>query len=178
MFSFPVRRAGPSDAEAISALAIETFPLGCPPTTDSRDIAQFAAAELTPARFAGFLADTNVEILLAEAADGLAGFAMIVYTQPHKMLASHGDSIAEVRKFYVHPRFHGLGVANALMKEAMTRLSSKKAVWLSVLVSNARAQAFYKRWGFQVIGQQQFRVGNDVQDDFVMSRFNAPDISD
>src|SRR5689334_19940351 len=76
-----VRPATSRDADAISALAITTFPLGCPPGTDPHDIAAHAARELTPERFRAYIADPQATALVAHVGDGhfgsvLAGYAI------------------------------------------------------------------------------------------------------
>jgi len=43
-------------------------------------------------------------------------------------------------------------------------------VWLSVYSENPRAIAFYKKWGFHIAGSQEFLVGADPQQDFLMRR--------
>jgi ribosomal protein S18 acetylase RimI-like enzyme len=41
---------------------------------------------------------------------------------------------------------------------------------LGVWEHNPRALAFYKRWGFEIVGRQAFLLGQDLQQDFVMVR--------
>jgi ribosomal protein S18 acetylase RimI-like enzyme len=44
------------------------------------------------------------------------------------------------------------------------------ALWLAVYARNARAVAFYRRHGFRVAGTSTFRLGAEVQDDWIMTR--------
>jgi ribosomal protein S18 acetylase RimI-like enzyme len=175
MHALHLRLATPADADSISALAIATFPLGCPPGTDPKDIELHVSRELTPDRFRSFIADHAVTLLLADAGDALAGFTMFVRKTPHALLSGADTaSSAELRKFYVDPRFHGHGIAHALMQRALDLVAPETSViWLSVNASNPRAQSFYRKFGFEVIGKQQFVVGNDPQDDLIMLRKNA-----
>jgi tRNA (guanine37-N1)-methyltransferase len=43
-------------------------------------------------------------------------------------------------------------------------------VWLGVNQHNARAQRFYAKSGFAVVGVKHFTVGSVLEDDFVMER--------
>ena len=43
-------------------------------------------------------------------------------------------------------------------------------VWLGVWERNARAIAFYARWGFIDVGAQPFQLGADRQTDRIMAR--------
>jgi ribosomal protein S18 acetylase RimI-like enzyme len=44
------------------------------------------------------------------------------------------------------------------------------SVWLSSWELNERANAFYEKWQFKVVGNQKFTVGRDIQNDFILSR--------
>ena len=166
-----IRRAVPADAEAISALAIATFPLGCPPGTDPADIAAHSARELTPEKFRAYIADPQATTLVAHVGSELAGYAIFIRGEAQPLLPNdQAETLAEVRKFYVDPRFHGAGIAAELMRRELEAHAEAAAVWLSVNAENRRAQIFYGKFGFQVIGTQQYRVGNDLQDDLVMCR--------
>jgi len=43
-------------------------------------------------------------------------------------------------------------------------------LWLGVWERNARAIAFYRKQGFEVVGEQEFMLGADRQRDLVMAR--------
>jgi diamine N-acetyltransferase len=45
-----------------------------------------------------------------------------------------------------------------------------KAVWLSSWELNHRANAFYKKWEFEIVGRAKFKVGSDIQNDFIFVR--------
>jgi ribosomal protein S18 acetylase RimI-like enzyme len=42
-------------------------------------------------------------------------------------------------------------------------------LWLGVWERNARALAFYSRWGFTEVGEMHFLLGNDPQRDLVLA---------
>ena len=50
------------------------------------------------------------------------------------------------------------------------RFRGYHSVWLSSWELNDRANAFYKKWGFKIVGTQKFTVGSDIQSDFILSR--------
>jgi ribosomal protein S18 acetylase RimI-like enzyme len=170
-----VRQAVAADADRLSAFAISTFHLGGPPETDPNDIAVFIASHLTAERFRSYLTDRNTGVFVADAESDIAGYAMLVRQKSHALLAQRDvAATSELSKFYVHPRFHGRGVSEALMRNAIEfARPSGRMIWLSVLSSNERALAFYRKWGFEIIGRQGMLVGKDLQDDFVMCRVSA-----
>ena len=57
-----------------------------------------------------------------------------------------------------------------LAVEAQARRRGARELWLGVWERNARAQAFYRKCGFEKVGTQIFVVGTDPQTDHVMMR--------
>ncbi len=79
---------------------------------------------------------------------------------------------AELARFYVDARFHGRGVAQAMMAEVF-RIASRRdaaALWLSVWQDQPQAVRFYEKEGFRIVGQLVFVVGDDPKDDWLMER--------
>jgi ribosomal protein S18 acetylase RimI-like enzyme len=165
-FESKIHRATRDDSEDLSRLATALFPLGCPANTPAEDLLAFTSRELTAQRFCEFIDDARNAILLARVSNQLAGFALVAQAPAPQQ--SRAD--VELRKFYIDTPFHGTGLANALMKEALAiaEAASKAGIWLSVFSGNPRAIAFYKRWGFRIIGAQTFVVGTDHQQDYLM----------
>jgi diamine N-acetyltransferase len=165
-----VRCAIRDDAEQLSAFAAEVFPLGGRPGADPRDLAQYIATELTAECFRRLIEDPNAILCVAEMADHICGYALLLRSSPHPHI--EGVTPAEVRKFYVAPPQHGRGLADQLMRRALASLERDRltVVWLSVYSENPRAIAFYQKWGFHIVGSHEFCVGADRQQDFLMRR--------
>lgn len=161
-----IRRATAADAEALSRLSAAIFPLGCPANTRPEDLAEYIDRELTPERFRALQENERIAILLVEIGGRPAGYAMVEQGSTHPQLPR---AWRELRKFYIDAEYHGRGVANALMQEVLATVGDG-SLWLSVFSGNPRAIAFYTRWGFRVAGQQEFVVGTDRQQDYLMQR--------
>ena len=107
-------------------------------------------------------------ILIVNISDKIAGYALIARgSAPPHMQVSAG---LELRKFYIDAAFHGRGVAKALMKEVLAIAADGRegTLWLSVFSGNERAISFYKKCGFSIAGTQDFIVGTDCQQDYLM----------
>lgn len=165
-----IRRAMTADTEALSAFAAAVFPLGGRPGADPLDLAHYIAAELTVKCFRAWIEDPNAIMLVAEMEDQICGYVLVLRLSPHPQIED--SESAELRKLYVAPAHHGRGVADELMRQALASLERDRraAVWLSVFSENPRALAFYKKWGFRIVGTQLFLVGADPQRDFLMRR--------
>ena len=165
-----IRRAVIADALALSRLSAALFPLGCPANTEPEDLAEYIGRELTPQRFCELFEDDRHLILVVNISDRLAGYALVAHgSAPPQMPLSGG---AELRKFYIDAEYHGRGVADALMKKvlAISAGEGEGRLWLSVFSGNERAISFYRKWGFRIAGAQDFLVGTDWQQDYLMRR--------
>ena len=82
------------------------------------------------------------------------------------------DIVAELSKLYVLADFHGQGVAAKLMDATLAVAVEWGAtrVWLGVNKQNLRAQRFYIKRGFAINGTRIFRLGEHVEDDYLMVR--------
>lgn len=47
---------------------------------------------------------------------------------------------------------------------------NKHKIWLGVWEHNPRAQAFYKRHGFKVVGEHHFQTGDVTDTDLIMEK--------
>lgn len=176
MRSVSVRRAEPSDAEALAALAAVTFPLACPPSMPAEDHRAFIAAHLTAAHFDTHLRAPGHLVDVLDDSGALVGYSLTVCGEP--LDAGLAAALADpahtgyLSKFYLHPDAQGGGLAPRLMDAVVegARESGAAGVVLGVNGENTRAQSFYRRMSFEVIGERTFTVGQRVENDLVMYR--------
>ena len=78
----------------------------------------------------------------------------------------------EISKIYVRVSAHGSGLAQELMSVAVesARDEGAQSVWLGVNQQNERANSFYERSGFLVVGERRFQVGESLEEDFVREK--------
>ncbi len=163
------------DAVELAAVAARTFPLACPPSVALSDVAAFVDANLSDARFADYLADPQRLIFTTSDQGRITGYAMLisgVSDDPDVQRAVDIRPAIELSKMYVLPAQHGSGAAAALMKAALTTAAERGdgCVWLGVNQKNTRAQQFYVKSGFTVSGHRIFRLGDHLENDYVMVR--------
>jgi len=160
------RTATPDHAPALAAFAaqtfIETFAHLYPP----EDLAAYLAKSYAPAIQREELSDPAIGTWLALRDGALVGYAM---AGPVDVKIAHGAHDRELYRLYVAGAVKGAGVAQALMRKvlAWSKDANAEALWLSVWESNKRAQAFYKRYGFEHIGEHKFMVGCVADRDFI-----------
>ena len=167
-----LRRAAANDSAALSRFSSRVFSLSCPQTAPA-DLAEYIAGELNPAQWEAILGDPTQVTLVAEMSSAIVGYAVIALEREHPELEVKGT--AEFRKLYVEAAQHGTGVGAQLFEDALALAEAhRRPVWLGVFQQNPRAIAFYKKYGFEIVGEQLFQVGKDPQRDYLMLRPAGP----
>ncbi|MBV8929249.1 MAG: GNAT family N-acetyltransferase [Mycobacteriaceae bacterium] len=159
----------------LADIAARTFPLACPPSLTRNNIGAFIDENLCAARFADYLTDPDRVVLAAAQNGRIIGYAMLirgVVDDPDVQRAVATRPSAELSKIYVLPESHGAGASHALMDAALSHAldMGARSVWLGVNQRNERAQRFYVKHRFRVTGTKTFRVGAQIENDYVMVR--------
>jgi ribosomal protein S18 acetylase RimI-like enzyme len=166
-----VRAATAGDAGVLAALAERTFRDAFGGSNAPADMDAHCARAYSEAQQAGEIADPSMDTLVAETGDGtLVGFAMVREGPAPEVV--RGPLPIELWRIYVDRAHHGHGVAQALMEASLdaARRRGGATIWLGVWERNPRAQAFYRKMGFDVVGTHTFLLGSDPQTDHVMAQ--------
>jgi ribosomal protein S18 acetylase RimI-like enzyme len=170
-----IRRATPADVHALSVVAAATFPLACPPGTNAENISSFLEENLSVKSFGTYLSAPDHRLWLCEADYLVVGYAMSVHAPPGDPDIAHAvtrQPCVELSKIYVDSAQHGGGVAVALLAAVLQEAqdAGAQSMWLGVNKNNARANRFYEKNGFTVVGTRSFRVGDSLEEDFVREK--------
>lgn len=116
------------------------------------------------------LHDSQSLFLIAEVAGAPAGYAKLQEGAPPECISD--PQAIELSRLYVEPQHLGSGVGPALMQGCLAeaRQRGHRTVYLGVWEHNHRAQAFYRKWGFEKVGEHIFMMGNEAQTDWWMER--------
>ena len=153
----------------LADLARTTFYDAFAATNDPADMALHLERAYGVAQQTAELLDTGITTLLVEKDRNAIAYAQI--RNHHVPECVTGVTPLELWRFYVDRRWHGQGVAPALMERVKSeaRLRGAGTLWLGVWEHNDRARAFYAKCGFSDVGQHIFLFGTDPQTDRVMS---------
>ncbi len=167
-----IRRATPRHAGVLHALAAATFPLASPDDSRREDLDAFIAEHLSAARFGDYLRDSSRILFLALLEGVAVGYSMLVKGEPYSEEAARAVAsrpTVELSKIYVRPEQHRSGVAASLMATTVRAAADTgaRSVWLGVNQRNARANRFYEKQGFRIVGTKPFLVGSQPYIDFV-----------
>jgi ribosomal protein S18 acetylase RimI-like enzyme len=169
--AFVIRPAELSDAAALAEFGARTFYETFAAANTAEDMRLHLASAWSLQRQRAEIADPALDTLLACADDGaLAAFAQLLVESAPAAVPTLRP--IELKRFYVDSPWHGTGLARELMLavDAQARRRGAREMWLGVWERNVRAQAFYRKCGFEKTGTQTFVVGTDPQTDHVMVR--------
>ncbi|MEP5566659.1 MAG: N-acetyltransferase [Halioglobus sp.] len=164
-----LRRAVESDAAAVAKLAELTFRQTFAVENSANDMDQHCQTSFGPAIQQAEITDPNTVFILAESAGEMIGFCQLRLSSPKDCVP--GKAQAEVYRIYVLSDWHGQGVAQSIMTEAMAAAATNgsDAVWLGVWEHNHKAIRFYQKHDFDVVGEHEFHLGKDIQRDLVLA---------
>lgn len=165
-----IRRATAADAPMLAELAARTFHDAFAKDNKAEDIDAYMSVAFTPGQLASELDAPANTFFVAEIEATPVGYAQLRAGDAPACVA--GPDPVEVSRLYVSQDWHGRGVGEALMRAcvAEARAAGRRTLWLGVWEHNPRAQAFYRKWGFRVVGSHVFVLGSDPQTDLLMER--------
>ncbi|HMV51708.1 MAG TPA: GNAT family N-acetyltransferase [Blastocatellia bacterium] len=165
-----IRLATIADAEMLAALAARTFYYAFADMNTPENMQAYMAKAFTIPQLTAELSDPQARFLIAEVDGVPAGYAKLLAGAPPACVS--GAKPIELVRLYVDQNVQGSGVAGDLMQACLDEARSlgHRTIYLGVWEHNHRAQAFYFRWNFRVIGSHIFQMGSDPQLDWLMER--------
>jgi diamine N-acetyltransferase len=165
-----IRRAEEDDAPALSALAEKTFRDAFADSNTTANMQLHCSANYGQALQLAEIRDSSLETWVVDSDSRLAAYVQLRLEATSPMIS--GERPVEIERFYVDALHHGAGLAHQLMAHVVARAEAagSTVLWLGVWERNARAQAFYRKWRFDVAAEHIFMVGKDPQRDLVMRR--------
>lgn len=167
-----IRHAAIDDAKLLTDLASTTFwdAFAHHPKNAPDDLNHYMRQAFNVDQIAAELTDANSIFLIALFDDKPAGYSkLIVGSVEDDITAEHP---IELSRLYSHQEFLGKGVGQSLMDSCFefAKSNDHDVVWLGVWEYNPRAQRFYEKNGFRVVGRHTFQLGSDPQTDLLMQK--------
>lgn len=172
MANIHIRQATHDDAKSLTDLAYTTFwdAFAHHPKNAPDDLNHYMRQAFNLEQISSELADPSSVFLIAEIDGKAAGYAKLI-------IGSTEDDITaarpiELSRLYSHQEYVGKGVGQNLMDACFERARrhDHDVMWLGVWEFNPRAQRFYEKNGFQVVGEHTFLLGSDPQTDLLMQK--------
>ncbi len=136
-----------------------------------QDLAAYLEEAHSERAIAAELANPQRLYRLAVRGDELLGYCKLGLTCGFPDHA-RGSKPVELKQLYTAPGATGQGIGAALMDWAMAEARERGAdeMQLSVWSGNHGAQRFYARYGFEKVADITFRVGEQIDEEFLFAR--------
>jgi len=166
-----LRPATLADVPALAALGRESFRAAFAHLYRPQDLAAFLDEVYSDATVAEEVAGRECVHRLAFENGRLIGYCKL--RQP-SWYAEHSDAADPIAlgQLYADPSATGRGVGAALMDWAIAEAQARgcDAIQLSVWSGNLGAQRFYARYGFAKIAEIHFKVGEQLDEEFLFEK--------
>ena len=170
MDQLSIRQATADDAKLLTDLAYTTFwdAFAHHPKNAPEDLNHYMRQAFSLEQITAELADDKSIFLIAEIGEEPAGYAKIIVGNIEPGVTA--ERPIELNRLYSHQKFLGQGVGQRLMDACFERAKEedRDVMWLGVWEFNPRAQRFYEKNGFRVVGSHTFILGSDPQTDLLM----------
>jgi len=167
-----IRQAVREDAELLTDLAYTTFwdAFHDHPKNAPHDLEAYMQEAFSVEHIRSELEDAESVFLVAEMNGELAGYAKLIFESTEPDIIAEWP--VELSRLYSHQKFLGRGVGQALMDACFARAkeAGRDVIWLGVWEYNPRAQRFYEKNGFRLVGKHTFLLGSDPQTDLLMQK--------
>ncbi|MEO7248427.1 MAG: GNAT family N-acetyltransferase [Novosphingobium sp.] len=171
MSQIALRAATQTDIPALSRLATASFVDKFGPMYSAQDLADFLGEVMSERAIAAEIANPARLYRLATRDGELAAYCKLglVCGFPEH---ARGSNVLELKQLYTAPGLIGGGIGTLLMDWAMAEFAARAAdeVQLSVWSGNLGAQKFYTRYGFEKIADTTFRVGGQLDEEFLFAK--------
>ena len=172
MHNIQIHQATADDAQLLTDLAYTTFwdAFAHHPRNAPDDLAHYMRQAFNLKQTMEELADEKSLFLIAEIEGEAAGYAKLIFDTTEPEIIAEWP--IELNRLYSHQKFLGQGVGQALMDACLARAveAGRDVMWLGVWEYNPRAQRFYEKNGFTVVGKHTFQLGSDPQTDLLMQK--------
>ena len=167
-----IRQATHDDAKLLTDLSYTTFwdAFAHHPKNAPDDLAHYMRQAFNAEQITAELADPMSIFLIAELDGKPAGYAKLIFGSIEPGITA--ERPVELSRLYSHQEYLGKGVGQNLMDACFDRAceDGRDVMWLGVWEYNPRAQRFYEKNGFRVVGRHTFQLGSDPQTDLLMQK--------
>lgn len=167
-----IRPARAEDLADLADLAARAFRDAFGAENEEHDMEEYLSTSMSVKTLEKDFADEKniFRVACSHQAGNLVGYAKLRDKSDYS--ATDGNSAIEIERIYADSSMIGTGIGKALMTECLSLAKSlgRDVIWLGVWDQNDRAIKFYERWGFSIVGEREFKLGSDIQNDLIMRK--------
>ena len=169
-----LRIANEKDSKLLSDLGKVCFTEAFGQYNSPEDLKTFLAETYDEIKIADELKSDNCTYFIAEENNDAVGYLKLSGGEKPKELIE--KRTIQIDRIYVRKHLIGKKVGALLMQKCIEVAQNENCdtIWLGVWQENKTAIDFYLKWGFEIFGTKQFRIGNKVDDDYMMKKQTPP----
>ena len=165
-----LEECGPGDSDRIIEIGTKTYYDTFHSNCSKEVMSRYLKEAFTKDKIISEIRNRNSRFYLAYADKQLAGYIKINADDAQCDLKDQNG--LEIERIYVKKQFKGKGIGQKLINLGIekARELNKDFVWLGVWEINLPAIEFYRKNGFIKTGEHSFRMGDEIQNDYIMKK--------
>lgn len=164
-----IRQANLDDAPKLKQYSADCFIETFSHLYPKEDLDYFLCEKYSLEAVQKLISDDENYVLIAQNQNGdFVGYAMSApMSLPYK---DAKENSYELVRLYVSQEVKGTGIAKKLYEMVLKKAHelNSSELYLGVYCDNLRAQSFYKKLGFEIVGRYLFPVGKTMDDERIM----------
>lgn len=156
-----ILKAQPEDISLLARLGSTTFIESHGNSAAKKDIDQFVNENFTEQAFKEELQDPNNIYYIIYHDNQPAGYSKIIYNFPYLHIQT--ENVTKLARIYLLKDFYGLQLGRDLLQFniKLSKQNNQMGMWLFAWIENHRALNFYKKSGFEIIGNYDYKISEN-----------------
>jgi diamine N-acetyltransferase len=153
-----IRKATINDIELLTKIGKTSFLEAHGKSASEEDINEYVSNKFTNEAFEVELKDTNNIFYIISYNETVVGYSKIIFNSEHSNIPF--KNVTKLERLYLLEAFHSLKLGLQLFKYNLNEAikNNQAGIWLFVWTKNQKAINFYKKAGFEVVGQHDFQI--------------------
>lgn len=163
-----IRPCTSADLESVITIGRQTFIESFAHLNDPEYFDPYVTKAFTSTQILSELKNPDSHFFFAYYKGELAGYLKLNFNQAQSDLKD--SESMEIERIYLLKPFQGLGLGRSLFAHSLAtaRQHKSKYIWLGVWEQNTKAISFYEAQGFYTFANHPFKLGDDLQTDYLM----------
>ena len=155
-----IRKVEAEEVSLLAELGLETFLQSHGHSASPTDIKKYTTRAFSENSVSLELADPKSIFHFLILGDVAIGYSKINFNT--SVESRSGNSLCKLERIYLLSKYHGKGLGRLLMDHAidLSKKNAQNGMWLYTWIENEKAVAFYQNYGFEIIGQYDFRISH------------------
>lgn len=155
-----IKEVLPLDLRVLSSLSKSTFRASHGHSADEKDINIYIRFAYSVKMLEKEIKDPNSKFHFILSNNEIAGYSKLSLNTNYSKIESH--PLVKLDRIYIDEKFLDKKIGQTLFdfNLEIARQNNQKGIWLYTWIENHRAIKFYKKNGFEIIDEKEFKISN------------------